>query len=449
MISLAAGDRRCLRRDPEAVVILTSEPDPLSAEVEELSARADELRESGPIAEEIAVRQEVIRMVDGLERPPDSLLARNVLRLAVAMQRTGEIDAAIELLRSVSEEFAEVEMPNRPTFVADALYLRARYLLRSERWEDAVDVADELVRRFGHDKAAAERVALALVMKSQCLSPARLGRRDEALAALDELLRRYEKSDEPGLRRAVAAAMFYKAGLLQARGDAEESMRWLGEVFDQFSGDPPSNDPTVPFRAQAQKIKILLHGDRAEVAVGEADRLADCLAVHRDDGLLSAVGQSVTQVTLAFEAADLREDALRLLTATHEALLAGDDDDAQRYGIFALINAAVIAGQLGRQDEALARVQAIVETGEPALAVLDELIKRAADPDNPTQSVREPWGLLTKGAVLEQLARPQDALAAYDDLVNRFSKASATTIQTMVAAARDASLRVAEREPPA
>ena len=57
--------------------------------------------------------------------------------------------------------------------------------------QDAVAAWDEVIRRFGESEASADReqVSLALVNKGKALG--RLGRAEEALAVLDDVVRRF------------------------------------------------------------------------------------------------------------------------------------------------------------------------------------------------------------------------------------------------------------------
>lgn len=74
------------------------------------------------------------------------------------------------------------------------------------RSDDAVEVNDEVVARFGEatEPALREQVAKALVNKGVTLGA--LGRSDDELDAHDEVVARYGEATEPVLRQAVAMA---------------------------------------------------------------------------------------------------------------------------------------------------------------------------------------------------------------------------------------------------
>ena len=64
---------------------------------------------------------------------------------------------------------------------------------QSSEWDDALAACDEVLRRFGDSDAlkVVEQVAVALVIKATVLGE--LDRREEALAACDEVLRRFRR----------------------------------------------------------------------------------------------------------------------------------------------------------------------------------------------------------------------------------------------------------------
>ena len=89
-------------------------------------------------------------------------------------------------------------------------------LRKQNRPEEALAAFDEVVRRFGASEAPGliETVAKALTNKGGTLGV--LNRREEALAAFDEVVRRFGASEAPGLIETVAKALTNKGGTLGA-----------------------------------------------------------------------------------------------------------------------------------------------------------------------------------------------------------------------------------------
>jgi tetratricopeptide (TPR) repeat protein len=78
------------------------------------------------------------------------------------------------------------------------------------RSDEAIAACEQVERRFGQasELALREQVAIALVNKGVRLSE--LGRSDEAIAAYDEVERRFGEASEPALREQVAMALHSK-----------------------------------------------------------------------------------------------------------------------------------------------------------------------------------------------------------------------------------------------
>ena len=111
---------------------------------------------------------------------------------------------------------------------------------QSSEWDEALAACDEVLRRFGDSDApkVVEQVAVALVIKATVLGES--GRREEALAACDEVLRRFDDGRVPLLPGQVARALVIKGAVLGDLNRADEALAVCDEVFDRFgSSDAP------------------------------------------------------------------------------------------------------------------------------------------------------------------------------------------------------------------
>ena len=111
---------------------------------------------------------------------------------------------------------------------------------QSSEWDDALAACDEVLRRFGDSDAlkVVEQVAVALVIKATVLGE--LDRREEALAACDEVLRRFDDGRIPLLAGQVARALVIKGAVLSELNRTDEALAVCDEVFDRFgSSDAP------------------------------------------------------------------------------------------------------------------------------------------------------------------------------------------------------------------
>ena len=105
---------------------------------------------------------------------------------------------------------------------------------QSSEWDEALAACDEVLRRFGDSDApkVVEQVAVALVIKATVLGES--GRREEALAACDEVLRRFDDGRVPLLPGQVARALVIKGAVLGDLNRADEALAVCDEVFDRF-----------------------------------------------------------------------------------------------------------------------------------------------------------------------------------------------------------------------
>ena len=143
-----------------------------------------------------------------------------------------------ELLSLASPAFAyapsEFSAVSPAPSAARELLGKALALAESGRLQDAVAAWDEVIRRFGESDAAADReqVSLALVNKGKALGG--LGRADEALAVLDDVVRRFGVNNGEGHPLAVATALASKGGMLSNLDRHMEALAAWDEVARRF-----------------------------------------------------------------------------------------------------------------------------------------------------------------------------------------------------------------------
>lgn len=130
-----------------------------------------------------------------------------------------------ESLPRISEELKE----------AWGLVREAFSLQFSGRPEEAVEVCDQVVRRFSDAKEMAVliQVAWALVFKGVALSP--LGRHEEVVEECDNVARRFSDAEETVLLQPVAWALTKKGDALHALGRHEEAVEACDDVVRRFS----------------------------------------------------------------------------------------------------------------------------------------------------------------------------------------------------------------------
>ena len=353
-------------------------------ELKDIGARI--LREAGDIGSEMRPlhRLAISRLMVEL---PDSMEYREELRamappdFAEALDLITALPDAVKPDRDRAGRFDEKTDEHSETAAARALFDKAGALDDRNQAEGALAAYDEVVRRFGESEAPAlrERVATALVGKGGVALGA-LDRPAEALASWDEVVRRFGESEAPVLRERVATALVGKGVALGALDRPAEALVAYDEVVRRFG---ESEAPVL-----RERVATALVG-KGGVALGALDRPAEALVAY--DEVVRRFGES--------EAPVLRE---RVATA-----LVG--------------KGGVALGALDRPAE--------------ALVAYDEVVRRFGESEAPVLRERVATALVGKGAALGALDRPAEALVAYDEVVRRFGESEAPVLREWVAAA--------------
>ena len=322
-------------------------------------------------------------------------------------------------------EAADVTHPNEDereqVAAANTLFQKGVALGEIGRTEEALAAYDEILRRFGESDAPAlrEQVATALFNKGVWFDA--LDQMQEALVAYDEVLRRFGESDAPALREQVAMALLNKGGTLASLDRPEEELAAYDEVLRRFGeSDAP---------ALREQVAMALFNKG--VWFGTFDQTQEALAAY--DEILRRFGKSDAPVLREQVAKALFNKGFRFsaLDQTQEAL-AAYDEILRRFGksdapelleaiARALFNKGNKLGALDRPQE--------------ALAAYDELLQRFGESDAPELLEAVAKALINKGIGLDALDRPEEELAAYDEVLRRFGESDAPVLLEQVATA--------------
>ena len=228
------------------------------------------------------------------------------------------------------------------------LHGKADALWERNQKEDALATLNEVLRRFGDTQTPAlmEVVAMALVNKGVVLDA--LNRRDEEFVTYDEVLHRYGASEAPQMFEWVAKALINKSAALGRLNRHEEAVAACDEVLSRYE---TSEVPKLVGWVAAALVN-------KAVSLGGMKRQEDALAACND--ALRRFG---------------RADAPELLGAVAEAL----------------VTKAALLGGMNRLDE--------------ALATHDEVVRRFEESDVPEILERVARALAHKAYILAELNR--------------------------------------------
>ncbi len=283
---------------------------------------------------------------------------------------------------------------------------KALALAEGGRLQDAVAAWDEVVRRFGEsDKPAdLEQVSLALVNKGKALGG--LGRAEEALDVLDGVVRRFGTGNGEGHSLAVATALAGKGGMLSSLNRHTEALATWKEVARRFG------------KSRVPALEALV----ANALVGTAVALN---ALNRHGEALEACDEVLERVGKSGSPALHAELASAMVGRGHALIALNGVDEA--------INAwSAVVERFGRSDsprigEQVASAHANIGTGlfqsgrlEEALAAFDGVVRNYMASDVPILREVVARCFVNRGNVLAALKREAEALSSWEEAIGRF-----------------------------
>jgi tetratricopeptide (TPR) repeat protein len=136
--------------------------------------------------------------------------------------------------------------------LANSLAGQGSALVEQERHEEAIAIFDALIERFGDSEEPALRREVAFALSNKATALARLGREDEALSVHEDRVERFaeeslslfgETADrlagatEPQDRVELLAALHGEAIMLRELGRQDEALPVLNELIARFEGE--------------------------------------------------------------------------------------------------------------------------------------------------------------------------------------------------------------------
>lgn len=195
-----------------------------------LSNKAFVLLVDGRLDEAIVVAKGAVDRLGASADPGGLAIA--VLNLGGALVKEHRLDEAMDVYDALIERLEGTLSPERHWHLILAVSNKVEVLAMMERTEDAVELHKTLVGRFGdevpkafadaaarneHDEAAVDIVAGMLLKEAVVL--AELGKGEQSLFALDNLIERYGEEEGEEIERVVGLAREFREQLLE--GDDE------------------------------------------------------------------------------------------------------------------------------------------------------------------------------------------------------------------------------------
>ena len=283
---------------------------------------------------------------------------------------------------------------------------KALALAESGRLEDAVAAWDEVDRRFGASDAPADReqVSLALVNKGTALGG--LERADEALAVLDDVVRRFGADNGEGHPLAVATALASKGGMLGNLDRHTEALAAWEEVAQRFRGSPTPELQTLVTKALVGMAVALSILNRPREALEACDEMLERFSKSGSPGLHGEVAVAMVVRGHALIALNRVDEAINAWGAVVDRFGTSDSLRIVEQVASALANIGTALFQSGRLEEALTAFDGVVQSYKASDApFLREVVARC---------------FANRGNVLVALKRETEALSSWEEAIRGF-----------------------------
>ena len=289
---------------------------------------------------------------------------------------------------------------------AKELLRKALALAERGRLQEAVAAWDEVDRRFGASDALADReqVSLALVNKGMALG--KLGRAEDASAVWDDVVRRFGADDGEGHPLAVATALASKGGMLGNLDRHTEALAAWNEVARRFRGSSAPELQTLVANALLGMAVALNTLNQPREALEACNEMLERFGKSGSPGLHGEVVVAMVVRGHALIALNRVDEAINAWSAVVERFGRSDSLRILEQVASAHANIGTGLSQSGRLEEALAAFDGVVRSYTASDApILREVVARC---------------FVNRGNVLATLKREAEALSSWEEAIRRF-----------------------------
>ena len=298
---------------------------------------------------------------------------------------------------------------------------KAIALLDRNQPEEALAACNEVMRRWAEKEVpiAHEWQAKSLLVKGAIL--ARMNRPQDALAVSDEVVRRFGQSENPNLLGAAANAIFNKGVVLAEIGRPRDALVTWQEVARRFGQSEHSVMLEAFVKALVNRASTLVKVNRPQEALQICDQVLDLFEQSEISAVLESVVTAFTIKGATLVALNQPQDAL----AVWEELV----------GRFGQHESPAFIGPIAMALADKAWVLTAMNRPQDALQACDEVLRRFGQSEIPATHEPVAIALINKGNALVAMNRYQDALDACDEVLGRFGQSEIPVVRQLVAMA--------------
>jgi len=205
---------------------------------------------------------------EALRTDPDHAFA--LFSKGASLSRLGRSEDAIEVYDDVVSRFGASEETPLSEHVGKALFNKGATLAQLGRSENAIEVYDDVVSRFRPSQSIRLQQIVAGALVNKGVSLWKLGRPGDALQVFEDAVSRFGKSQDIPIQRTAATALFNKGFTLGELGRPKHAIHAYNEVVSRFGDSTVSTFRELVVRALAYKAELL-------GAEGKKDDAGACL----------------------------------------------------------------------------------------------------------------------------------------------------------------------------
>ena len=265
----------------------------------------------------VAAWEEVVRRFGNSEDPGlRGQVAKALVNQGVALAELQRTEEALSAWEDVGRRFGADEAPELLDSVVKAVGNRGQMLNGMGRPEETVAACDRMLGRLGNSEALRARAVRVLVLKGSALK--QMDRKQDALAAYEEVTHRLEEGESPHLQHWKHQAMLGKADIQLKGRQYAAVIETIGRVLSDGHRKPPE----VRWRAHAIRAHAALLQPDAAAAVRD---IKDLLKIRAEwdsppreaiqSLLILTLGIGLEQMIRLIEASPAKGFLLSLTTA--------------------------------------------------------------------------------------------------------------------------------------
>lgn len=359
----------------------------------------------------------------------------------IKLMTQGKLEEAISMWSKVVRQFGNSKDPATMQAVVLAIISTAMALDEMDRIKDAIDVYDDLEARFGDtdNMAVREQVVSAMVEKGILLD--HLERPEEAVGVYDTIANQFGNSDSIAILGEVARALALKTTILGELGQVDEGLAAAEEMLSRFDNSHLSemreNSEIIKMVASTLGLKevFLRMKGQHEAAAVVSTELMERFGTSDDPDIIGFIIDAEMEKALSLMDMDqldhgdipdaICEETIQVYDTIEKRFGHLDDPGVGVRVTKAMVSKGALLGWLGRPEE--------------VLSLANKTLSRFDHDDNDWDMLEQVTkAMVNKGVALDELGRHKEALAAYDAVITRFEDNSSPIMKQAVQIALNA-----------